>query len=472
MKKLYSYSLFIALLTAISGSLRAQLPSSLENRLAFVLDSVCSKYRIKGASVAVLVPNNGVWKSTYGISHIGQPVTSDMMFDVASNTKTYISALLLKLQETGKVDLDDSIGTWIHNVPNVNGQITIRQCLNHSSGIGDYDGGNVGDTYNDSVFKDFNRIWQPEELLQKFPVTAPKFAPGTGWGYSNTNYVIAGLIIKQIMNQPVSKTFRELFFTPHQLNNTVFFPDDPQAGIPFPHIWSMNTGNGDHLVDFMDAYNYSNTSVITSGFGCGGMVTTAEDNVLFWHKLFSGQIINDESLAEMTTFIKLSGSWKYGLGLYYSSKDINGRVIYEHGGTSLGFITENVVDSASGVCITVLTNQDSIKNDILLDQVVAALHKVTLQMPVTGIKENVYESASLKLYPVPASHVLNIRMNESYNNLLFSVYNLSGEKMLSETFSGTEAAVVIDTLPPGLYIVRVTDEKCALVHTSKLLIAQ
>lgn len=472
MKKTYSYALIIILLTVISGSLKAQLPSSLENRLNNVFDSVCSKYRLKGASVAVLVPNNGVWKSTYGFSHAGQPVTSDMMFDVASNTKTYMAALLLKLQEMGKLDLDDSIGTWIHNVPNVNGQATIRQCLNHSSGIGDYDGGNVGDAYNDSVFKDFNRVWQPEELLQKFPVTAPKFAPGAGWDYSNTNYVIAGLIIKQVMNQPVSKTFRELFFTPLRLNKTVFFPDDPQAGILFPHIWSMNTGNGDRLVDFMEAYNYSNTSMITSGFGCGGMVTTAEDNVLFWHKLFSGQVINDASLAEMATYIKLSGSWRYGLGLYYSSKDINGRAIYEHGGTSLGFITENLVDSATGVCITVLTNQDSIKNDILLEQVVAALHKVTIQMPVTGIRENVYESDRLQLYPVPASDVVNIDMHESDNNFVFTVYNLSGEKMFSVPCSGNTATINVDTLPDGLYIVQVTDAMGTLMYTRKLVIAR
>lgn len=472
MKKLYSYASLFALLALISGSLKAQLPPSLENRLGFVLDSVCSAHRIKGASVAVLVPNNGIWKSTYGISHVGQPITSDMMFDVASNTKTYLSALLLKLQEMGKVDLDDSIGTWIRNVPNVSGQVTIRQCLNHTSGIGDYDGGNLGDTYNDSVFKDVNRAWQPEELLQKFPVTAPKFAPGKGWHYSNTNYLIAGLITRQIMNQPVSKTFDELFFIPNKLHHTVFFPDDPQAGIPFPHIWSLNTGNGDRLIDFMDTYNYSNTSLITSGFGSGGMVTTAEDNVLFWHKLFSGQIIHDTSLAQMTTYIRLGSNWKYGLGLYSSSKDINGRVIYEHGGTSLGFINENLVDSASGVCITVLTNQDSIKNDILLEEVVAALHKVTIQMPVTGVKERIYQSSGLKLYPIPASDVVNIRLDESYNNLTCAVYNLAGEKMISQSFSGTAATIAVDLLPAGLYIVQVTDEKGVLMHNGKLLIAK
>ncbi|MES2691698.1 MAG: serine hydrolase [Bacteroidota bacterium] len=452
MKKICS-TFLLMLMIALSVPLKAQLPANLQNRLAFVLDSVCSKHNIKGASVAVLIPDNGIWKGTYGESHTGHPITPDMDFYIASNTKTYIAALMLKLQEMGKVDLDDTIGTWMHNINNVNGQITIRQLLNHTSGLGDYD---YGAEYEQKIFSDFTRIWKPEELLVTFPVSAPKFAPGKGWSYTNTNFTVAGLIIKAVMNQPLSKSLRDLIFTPQQLEHTLFFPEEHAMVTSFPHVWSANNSKN-VLVDFVAELNYSNNSLLSSGYGCGGMVTTAEDNVKFWHKLISGQIINPASFAEMTEYIQLKGNWKYGLGIYRGQKDINKRVVYEHGGTNVGFVCENLVDSISGVCVSVLTNQDSVKNDILLLKAVGALHKVTLDMPVsTGIEERFNNNINIQVYPNPAAESIHIKTEGFNAEMLTEMYNLAGEKVLSQQFSGGATTIAVGTLPAGLYIIHVT----------------
>ena len=454
------------LMIALSISLKAQLPNDLQNRLAFVLDSVCSKHNIKGASVAVLIPNNGIWKSTYGESYAGHPITSDMMFGIASNSKTYTAALMLKLQEMGKLDLDDTIGTWIHNVNNVSGQITIRQLLNHTSGLGDND---YGAEYEQKVFNDFTRIWKAEELLTEFPIPARKFAPGKGWSYTNTNFTVAGLIIKAVMNQPLSKSFRDLIFTPQQLDHTWFFPEEYAMVTSFPHIWSANNSTY-KLIDFVAELNYSNNSLLSSGYGCGGMVTTAEDNVTFWNKLISGKIISPESMAEMTQFVKTkSSNWKYGLGLYRGQNDLNNRVVYEHGGTNVGFVAENLVDSISGVCISVLTNQDSIKNDILLLDVVGALHKVTLDMPLsTGIGELYSNNINMQVYPNPVTEFIHVNIDDNSNSLFMNLYSLTGQKVLTEQLSGQSQAISVSHLPAGLYIMQVTEKNGRLMHHEKI----
>lgn len=462
MKKLYSFLLLFTL--AFSAPLKAQLPSDLQSRLAFVLDSVCNKHRLKGASVAVLVPNSGTWTGTYGESYSGHPITSDMMFAVASNTKTYIATLMLKLQEMGKLSLNDTIGTWMHGITNVNGQITIRQLLNHTSGIGDYD---YGPEYEQKVFEDFKRIWKPEELLSTFPVSAPKFAPGKGFYYSNTNFTIAGLIIREVMQQPLSKTLRDLIFTPHQLEHTFFFPEEHEQVTNFPHIWSLNTGTGKLLVDFTETLGYSNNSLLSSGYGCGGMVTTAEDNVKFWHKLTSGQLISAASFAEMTTYVPLSANWKYGLGIYRGQKEINKRVVFEHGGTNVGFISENLVDSISGVCVSVLTNQDSIKNDILLLKIVSALHKATLDMPVaTGLNEHRITPLQVQVYPNPASNFIHIQTEKAGEELLVSIFNSAGEKVLFH-HAINDTPIPLHALPAGLYLLRAEDKNSQASYYSK-----
>src|SRR5687768_10082392 len=107
MKKIFIVLTLVAGLAA--GRAQAQLPAAYEARLQFVFDSVCSQLKIKGASAALIVPNSGTWKSGYGISEAGVPITTDMQFGLNSNTKTYTAALMLKLQENSLLDLDDTI---------------------------------------------------------------------------------------------------------------------------------------------------------------------------------------------------------------------------------------------------------------------------------------------------------------------------------------------------------------------------
>jgi D-alanyl-D-alanine carboxypeptidase len=185
-------------LVALLGcfSLHAQISPLFTAHFQHIVDSVCKKNNIKGVSVAILIPGDGIWTGVYGESHAGVPITTDTYFPIGSNTKTFTASILLKMQENGMLSLDDTIGTWLQNIPNVNGQITIRQMLNHTSGLYSYTDTSAFFT---AMNSDYHHIYQPEDMLQY--ISTPVFAPGTKWEYSNTNFLLAGLIIKQVLGQ-------------------------------------------------------------------------------------------------------------------------------------------------------------------------------------------------------------------------------------------------------------------------------
>ena len=429
--------------------IKAQVSPFVAGRLQFTLDSVCNKYKIKGTSAAVLIPNVGVWKGTNGVSEEGVPLTSDMLLGMGSNTKTHISATLLKMQEQQLLSLDDTIGKWISGYPNINGQITIRQCLNHTSGLNDY---MQNDAINDSIFGNASKIWQPEEILRM--AKEPNFVAGTSWSYSNTNYIIAGIIISKVMNKPAFEVMHNLILAPNQLTHTYRYGD--QGSSTVAHPWSMNLG-GNVSTDmtttpFLDnLFSLANTA--------GALITTAEDNVQFWHKLWSGQILNTQSWKEMTTLQSLGGRDGYGLGIFFNSRKMNGRSYYAHGGTFFGFINENMVDTTSGVTIAVLTNQDSVNNDGLTGLVIKALHKVTLNMPPTGTAEMQAAKHAITVYPNPASNRLVIRKESgSFTAAEVQVLDLTGREIYKQIFTGTETELNTSSWKDGLYSVSIRNQ--------------
>lgn len=443
--------LLVALLCLALTDGQAQINPSYAARLQYVLDSMCSLYHIKGASCAIYIPNSGMWKGTHGESYAGQPITTNMAFPLNSNTKTYIATLMLRLQEDGALQLSDTIGKWIHNKPNINGQVTVRQLLNHTSGLYSY---TDSAAFADSINADFSRIWQPDEML-KF-VGPPRFAPGAGWSYSNTNYLLAGMIIAQVTSLPIEQAVRTKLLTPHTLSNTWFYPQEtPTATIP--HFWFDN-GNGSVVDGQM--FGYTPEGFYSAASSAGALFATAEDNAFFWQKLTSGQIINAGSLSQWRQTITLNSNIGYGLGMF-RYRNFNGHIVYEHGGTGAGAINENLVDSVTGVCISLLTNQDSADNDMLFSQVIRTLHKVTLDPP-TAIA-SVSAALSFEMYPNPAQDVIHISVDGNAVNLGYAVCDITGKAILAGEIHGGSAQIGLGNVQNGLYYLKLSDNKGATI---------
>jgi D-alanyl-D-alanine carboxypeptidase len=457
MKKL----LFTSILGVCLGYpfwVKAQVTPFLAGRFQFTLDSVCAKYKIKGASAAVLIPNVGIWKGVSGESEAGTPLTTEMYFGMGSNTKTHIAATLLKMQEQQLVSLDDTIGKWIQGYPNINGQITIRQCLNHTSGLFDY---MQNDKVNDSIFGKPEKIWMREEILEL--AETPNFAAGTSWEYSNTNYIIAGIIIEKVLNKSPFTAIHELILTPNQLTHTFNFGEAEASNIAHP--WSMSLDENS-LTDMTTTPFLNNLFSLANT--AGSLVTTAEDNVQFWYKLWSGQMVNAQSWKEMTTMTNIGNGAQYGLGIFRYNKAINGRTCYSHGGTFFGYINENIVDTTSGVTVAALTNQDSVNNSGVLALIIKSLHKVSLSMPATGVAEVGYNTNTIAVYPNPTREQLFIQLSQPILNSTYALVDLTGKEMISGIL--TDDAIAVSAIQPGLYFLYVKEVSGRIIHTQKIQI--
>jgi D-alanyl-D-alanine carboxypeptidase len=441
---------------------KAQLNMAFMNRLDKVFDSICTKFNIKGASAAVLVPNAGTWKNVHGISRPGTPITREMLFGIGSNTKTFVASTMLKLQENGLLSLNDSIGKWIINKPNINGKITIRQLLNHTSGLYNY---TTNTHFFDSVNSNLTRYWKKEDILNL--VGPPYFAPGTKWDYSNTNYLIAGIIIEKVSGKSIQDAIREYVITPAGLNNTIYYPFETSP-LARADQWSM-TFSQPWLVDPETFSNYSPISMFSMASSAGCMMQTAEDNALFWHQLTSGHILNTASFNEMRQYVNIGGGDGYGLGIFFYNKALNGRCFYSHGGTFFGYINENLVDTTSKICISVLTNQDSIDNDILLGKVIGALHKVTIQMKTTDIV-SVNHQIKVSMHPNPTSQMLTIASERDMEGFSLALYDISGKQQFEGKLDSGSTSFNVEGLASGYYSACIRNNAGEVMNRQKICI--
>lgn len=274
------------------------------------LERACNHHQITGASAAAVLPEKGLWLGTYGTSDGIVPIRPHTPFELASITKTFIAATVLKLVEEKRLGLDDTVGQWLPvlNHTNVSPSITVRQLLRHRSGV--Y---NFGDdpSFHSALFKDLYRYWQPEEVLDY--VHAPEFAPDAGAQYSNTGYVLLGMIIRSVTGTSVEAQLQTKIFDPLQMRSSVLGTRTNWAGaLAHPHY----DADGDGVPEQFG--NDSQTAILTSFWTSGALVTTPADVVRFSTALFEGELLSSESLSEMRSFHPVArggASMDYGLGL-------------------------------------------------------------------------------------------------------------------------------------------------------------
>jgi D-alanyl-D-alanine carboxypeptidase len=186
--------------------------------------------RVPGAAMLIRTPAGEI-TSTYGTTTLGgsTPVSLDDHVRVGSNTKTWTGTVILQLVQEGKIALSDPVSKYRPDVPNGK-NITIEELLNMRSGLFNYT-----ETYELNHQLDVNpqRAWQPEELVAMGDGLPVYFAPGEGYHYSNTNYVLLGLIAEQIEAEPLQQIFQQRLFGPLGLTQTSF-PSIDDASIPTP----------------------------------------------------------------------------------------------------------------------------------------------------------------------------------------------------------------------------------------------
>ncbi|MBD8499432.1 serine hydrolase domain-containing protein [Paenibacillus arenosi] len=305
------------------------LQSTPANSVKQVIDRLANHKDIPGI-IAAGMRNGERWAYAAGEASIydTRQVKPDFHFRIGSVTKTFVATVIVQLAEEGKLHLDDSVEKWLPGVVQGNGydgsKITIRQLLNHTSGIANY----TSETFvTHEVVKNPYRGYTPEELVRIGLNESPLFSPGTNWSYSNTNYILAGLVIKQVTGETYGEQIKKRIIDPLQLGDT-FIPGS-SSYIPDQHARGYMKLAG----KFIDMTELNPSW----GGAAGDMISTAPDLNTFFSALLGGKLLKSEFLQQMLSGVDTPVG-KYGLGIY-ETKLANGASVWGHSGGIHGFGT-------------------------------------------------------------------------------------------------------------------------------------
>jgi D-alanyl-D-alanine carboxypeptidase len=332
-------------------------------KLQPLLQSRMRQYRIPGAIVYVDIPGQGTWLKSMGTGDLSTkaPLDPKGYVRIGSITKTIVATVVLQLVEEGKLHLDDPLSKYQPEVPN-GAHITIRQLLNMRSGIYSYP--------DDSAFwpatdANPNRVWNPKELVAMALKHPPYFPPGQGFHYSDTNYILLGLLIEQITHQPVGAVFRQRVFTPLGMHETVM-PALTSTAFPTPHPHGYQYGssnqafNGPRLTG--DAAAHANASAGTprdvtalnpsEAWTAGAVLSTLHDLKIWARALATGTLLTaqmqHERLSGMVPIDPQGDSYGLGIARIYG--------LLGHNGAIQGFSTFMLYQPKRKAIVIVLVN--------------------------------------------------------------------------------------------------------------------
>jgi D-alanyl-D-alanine carboxypeptidase len=323
----------------------AEACAAITEELQAALDASVKAQRLPGATAAVDA-GGCHHRIASGVSDLvtKSAMPADALFRIGSITKTFVATAMLSLHAEGKLSLDAPVSTYVSGVPSGD-RITVRQILNHTSGIYNYT-----DSLElwDDVAKNPDRVWRPEELIAVAAKKPLSFRPGQRWEYSNTNYIIAGLIAEKIDGRPLGELLRARVIDPAGLSRTYLDGAEPELS-GLVRGYSLD---GASLVDQTFAVDASLTGA------AGAMVSNTADLNSFFAQLLGGEILGPAELHEMETWADTMSADApgYGLGLLETRSPIG--MAIGHGGGLWGFSSYSCRFSDSHTEMTVLVNDE------------------------------------------------------------------------------------------------------------------
>jgi D-alanyl-D-alanine carboxypeptidase len=306
----------------------------------------------------------GRYLNAAGVANLedGTPMKIDDILQIGSNTKSMTIVLLMQLVEEGLLTLDDTLDQWLPEqaalFPNGD-QMTLRQLAQHTAGLWDYGDGIIGSGVSDPVLLETS--YTPDELVQYAAENGtPYFAPGAEgkWQYSNTGYILLGMIIEKVSGQSLSELYQTRIFDPLGMESAVLIEGVPQPGEITSHGYWFENGES------VDTTNWN----ASQGWAAGAVAMNAADLATYAHRLAMGDLFqNPDTLAEMLSFdpsAKFGVGAPYGLGLLDVAGD---GTVWGHGGQTLGFQSLWFTDPADGIVVVGLTNSASYSANNLIN---------------------------------------------------------------------------------------------------------
>ncbi len=287
-------------------------------------------------SAALVREGHAVREAASGVANLqtGRPMDPDLNYRVGSITKPFVATVILQLVGEGRLSLSDTVERWLPGVLPYGDQITIRQLLSMTSGVPEYIVTPILELYASDAGR--YRAWSPEELVALIADQPLRFPPGMGFEYSNTNYVLVGMVIEAVTGRSLDDEVTRRILRPLRLHDT-FFPVD-WPGIPgrSAHGYSLplSPEEGPVLDGPLLDYTVYNPSFT---WAAGNLVSDLDDVTRFLRALLGGRLLSPELLAEMMTPVDAGEADAfYGLGLMSIPTPCG--TLYGHDGALPGFL--------------------------------------------------------------------------------------------------------------------------------------
>ncbi|MEV7150873.1 serine hydrolase domain-containing protein [Streptomyces sp. NPDC093084] len=302
---------------------------------------------VSGVQARVIAPDGRQSVATSGTADLdtGRPVPADGYFRMASTAKTLVATVVLQLEAEGRLSLDDTVDHWLPHVVRGNGndgrRITVRQLLQHTSGIHD---DLPGYTTPEEYYQQRHDVHGLRQLVARAMAHAPDFPPGEGWAYSNTGYVLLALIVQEVTGHPAHQQIEDRVLRPLGLDRTRWLGTSP--ALPRPHAQAYQYFGPGSRVDVTDQIPVDPENL--------SWVTTTRDENRLLRALLAGRLLPARQLAEMKRTVPVNAEvqqlWpggRYGLGLVERPLSCGGSY-WSHEGGDGGYITLNGVTGDGG----------------------------------------------------------------------------------------------------------------------------
>ena len=334
--------------------------------------------KIPGVALGVARDGQNVKARGYGLANVelDAPVKAETLFQTGSVGKQFTSAAVMMLVEEGKVGLDDKISKYFTGTPAAWKDITVRNLLTHTSGIADY----TSDTLEkkSEPFINMRQDYTEEELYQKLITLPLDFPPGSKWSYSNSGYLLLGVLIHKVTGEFYGDFLQQRIFRPLGMVSTRIISEADI--IP-------NRSAGYQLVNG-ELKNQDWVSPTLNTTADGALYTNVVDMEKWDAALYTEKLLKKSSLEQIWTPVKLTDGKTYGYGFGWDVTSVNGHRLIEHGGAWQGFtthISRYVDDKLTVIVLTNLSVENSQPDKIAHD--VASIYIPAVTPPPTPAKE-------------------------------------------------------------------------------------
>ncbi len=318
-------------------------------------EQLVARERLPGLSVAVMQDGSLLWSEGFGFANLEHqvPTTPQTKFRVGSVSKALTSAAIGALVESGQLDLDESIRTYVPEYPDKGFPITTRQLAGHLSGIPHYQG---EDIVNQVRYRDVIHA------LDKFKDRPLLFEPGTDYAYSSFGWNLIAAVVQRAAEEPFLRFMQESVFEPASMDHTIADHYD----LIIPHrtaFYGISNGVA------RNAPAVDNSDV----WAGGGFLSTSEDLVRFGHAMLSGMVVDEETLNLLFTSQKTSSGKETGYGLGWQEEQIRGHAVVGHGGSHVGATADLLLVPDQFLIVAALTNAGSSGMSELTREIVTQL---------------------------------------------------------------------------------------------------